>query len=42
MQGHFLLFKNIFNIDQFVFGPVRGLANLLDNLMQYSSFNMFS
>ena len=33
MQGIFLLFKNVFNIDQYVFGLVRGSANLLVNLV---------
>ena len=33
MQGIFLLFKNVFNIDQYVFGLVRGSANLHDNLV---------
>ena len=30
---NFLLFKNVFNIDQFVFGLVRGSAKVLDNLV---------
>ena len=33
MQGIFLLFKNVFNIDQHVFGLVKVSANLLDNLV---------
>ena len=33
MQRTFLLFKNDFNIDQYVFRLVRGLADLLDNLV---------
>ena len=33
MQGIFLLFKNVFKIDQYVYGLVRGSANLLENLV---------
>ena len=33
MQGIFLLFKNVFNLDQYVFKLVRGSTNLLDNLV---------
>ena len=33
MQGILLLFKNVFNIDQYFCRLVRGLANLLDNLV---------
>ena len=33
MQGSFLLFKNVFNIDQYVFELVRELAKLLDHIV---------
>ena len=39
MQGIFLLFKNVFNIDQCVLGLVGGSASLLDNLVLYFSFD---
>ena len=32
-QGISFLFKNVFNIDQYLFERVRGSANLLDNLV---------
>ena len=38
-QGTFLLFKNVFNMDQYFCGLERGSANLIDNLVQYFSFD---
>ena len=47
MQGIFLLFKNAFNIDQYVFELVAGSANPLDKLIKLingssDNFNIFS
>ena len=47
MQGIFLLFKNAFNIDQYVFELVTGSANSLDKLIKLingssDNFNIFS
>ena len=39
MQGIILWCKNVLDIDQYVFGLVRGSANLLENLMWHFSFN---